>query len=80
MLPGLRRPDKTSGSFPCDDLDITTIGRDSLVQDLDTAPKIWDKGGVKIARVSQGVVVKYGCDVTIWEANNMRFVSQNTTV
>ncbi|KAB8069845.1 kinase-like domain-containing protein [Aspergillus leporis] len=80
VLPGLRRPNKTIGPFPFDDIDIRTIQRHTLVHALSTAPKIWDNGGVKVARIARGVVVKYGHDVNICEADNMRYVSQHTTI
>lgn len=77
VLPGLQRSNKTIGPFPFDDVGMRTIERHTIVHALSTAPKIWDNGGVKIA---QGVVVKYGHDVNICEANNMKFVSQHTTI
>ncbi|KAF7175309.1 hypothetical protein CNMCM7691_007349 [Aspergillus felis] len=46
----------------------------------DAAPRLWENGGVRIVRVSSGVVVKYGSGVHIWEASNMRFVAQHTSI
>lgn len=39
---------------------------------------IFNWGGVKILKVSPGVVVKFGSHVTVNEARNMIFVEQNT--
>lgn len=79
-LPGLRRPNKTNGPFPLNDEDIKIIEESRLLQALDVAPKIWENGGVTVARVAEGTVVKYGHEVQIWEAENIRFVAQYTDI
>ncbi|GIJ85613.1 hypothetical protein Asppvi_004472 [Aspergillus pseudoviridinutans] len=79
-LPGLRRPQETGSDFPLKDNDIQNLGRDQLLQALDALPRLWENGGVRIVRVSSGIVVKYGSDVHIWEASNMRFVAQHTNI
>ncbi|GIK00428.1 hypothetical protein Aspvir_004453 [Aspergillus viridinutans] len=79
-LPGLRRPQETGSVFPLKDNDIANLSRDQLIHALDAAPPLWENGGVRIVRVSSGVVVKYGSDVHIWEAANMRFVAQHTNI
>lgn len=79
-LLGLRHPNRANSTFPFNNENIMAIEKSRLIQALDAAPKIWENGGVKVARVAEDVVVKYGPEVKIWEANNMRFVAQHTTV
>lgn len=56
------------------------IERSQLVQALDSAPTIWENGGVKIVRIADNAVVKYGYDVKISEAKNMVFVAKHTSI
>ncbi|KAJ5577554.1 uncharacterized protein N7459_006518 [Penicillium hispanicum] len=79
-LPGLRRPMESSGPYAFSEEEIKTVGRSQLVGVLDSAPTIWENGGVKIVRIADNAVVKYGYDVQLWEAMNMAFVAQHTTI
>jgi serine/threonine protein kinase len=72
--------DCPNGPFPLDGQDISRNSRDQILGVLNQAPKIYYTGGAKIVRITKDTVVKYGRDVNIWEANNMRYVAQNTTV
>ncbi|QKX59502.1 uncharacterized protein TRUGW13939_06636 [Talaromyces rugulosus] len=54
--------------------------RSQLVQVLDSAPTIWQNGRVKIVRIADNAVVKYGYDVKLREARAMAFVAQHTTI
>ncbi|BDD55375.1 hypothetical protein MAP00_000900 [Monascus purpureus] len=79
-LPGLRRPMKTHGPYAFSEEELKTVDRNQIVGVLDSAPTIWDKGGVKIVRIAENAVVKYGCEVKISEARNMEFVAHHTMI
>lgn len=79
-LPGLRRPNRTNGPFPLDNENVMAVQKSRLIQALDVAPKIWENDGVTVAQVAEDTVVKYGHEVKIWEAKNMRFVAQHTSI
>lgn len=79
-LPGLRRPMTTVGPFVFNGKDMKTIERSQLVQALDFAPTVWENGGVKIVRIADNAVVKYGHDVKISEAKTMVFVDKHTSI
>ncbi|KAJ5102464.1 hypothetical protein N7532_002993 [Penicillium argentinense] len=79
-LPGLRRPMKTNGPYAFSENEIKTIERSQVVRVLDSAPTIWENGGIKIVRIADNAVVKYGYDVKLLEARNMAFVAQHTTI
>ncbi|KAE8344096.1 hypothetical protein BDV24DRAFT_149046 [Aspergillus arachidicola] len=51
---------------------------DSIHQTVTSENTIFNWGGVKIARISPDIVVKFGFHVTLSEAKNMIFVKQNT--
>ncbi|KAK6813287.1 hypothetical protein RU639_011075 [Aspergillus parasiticus] len=51
---------------------------DSIKRRVTSENTIFNWGGVKIARISPDIVVKFGCHVTLSEAKNMIFVKQNT--
>ncbi|GCB24331.1 hypothetical protein AAWM_07216 [Aspergillus awamori] len=51
---------------------------DSINTTINSSNIIFDWGGVKIAKISPEVVVKFGSHVTLSEAKSMMFVEQNT--
>ncbi|KAE8151999.1 kinase-like protein [Aspergillus avenaceus] len=51
---------------------------DSINTTVNSSNTIFDWGGVKIAKISPEVVVKFGSHVTVSEAKSMMFVEQNT--
>ncbi|WEW60294.1 hypothetical protein PRK78_005779 [Emydomyces testavorans] len=52
---------------------------DAVNESIKTGETIFNWGGIKIAKISPHVVVKFGPHVTVTEAKSMIFVSQNAT-
>lgn len=71
---------KTHGPYAFSEEELKTVDRNQIVGVLDSAPTIWDNGGVKIVRIAENAVVKYGCEVKISEARNMEFVAHHTMI
>lgn len=58
--------------------DFTVPSPDGVNEMVSSDNIIFNWGGVKIARISPEIVVKFGSHVTLSEAKNMMFVEQNT--
>ena len=58
--------------------DIAVPSPDSVNEMVNPDNTIFHWGGVKIARISPEIFVKFGFHVTLSEAKNMSFVGQNT--
>ncbi|KZF24945.1 phosphotransferase enzyme family protein [Xylona heveae TC161] len=79
-LPALRPPTKTTGPFPLDGQDVSTLSRAQIKQALGKGATVYHNCSTRIARIHEDVIVKYGADVNIWEANNMKYVKEHTTI
>ena len=68
---------KRSGtaSFPFDDRSPDSFSRDEIMQALKAAPKFQELPCSSVAQISPSLVVKYGQEVHLWEARNMRFAA-----
>jgi tRNA A-37 threonylcarbamoyl transferase component Bud32 len=67
-------------SFPLDRRDIYDIPRVEVISAATKAPLVFEGGGVIIARVHENAVLKFGREVRLSEAKNMRFARQFTTI
>lgn len=56
------------------------LSREEVTHAARTGPILHRRGGVTITRVHQDVVLKYGSDVHLSEARNMRLVLKWTNV
>ncbi|KAL2045452.1 hypothetical protein ABVK25_012096 [Lepraria finkii] len=56
------------------------IPRNKIIQATETAPMIYEGGGVKVLRVHSDMVLKFGHEVRLSEAQNMRFVASYTDI
>lgn len=83
MLP----PNSTVYSFPLPPVrlfDMNCTQEEKLTHSVDCGPKvnssntIFNWGGVKIAKITPELVVKFGSHVTASEAKSMIFVEENT--
>ena len=77
-------PEALIGPFPLLDRDLFPISRSKIVEALSQAPKLYNNGdgvyGIRVSRITQNVVVKYGAGVKIQEAHNMRLVAEHTSI
>lgn len=70
-----------SVGFPLDAYELDdVIPRQEIIKVAETSPEIYVEGGVTICRVHRDMVLKYGHGVRLSEAQNMRFVSEHTTI
>jgi hypothetical protein len=73
-----------TGPFPLLDHEVFPIFRGKIVEVLGQAPKLYNNGdgtyGIRVSRISQNVVVKYGASVRIHEAHNMKFAAEHSKV
>ncbi|KAI4131389.1 MAG: hypothetical protein LQ347_003011 [Umbilicaria vellea] len=67
-------------SFPLGRRDIYNIPRTEVISTATKAPLIFEGGGVTIVRVHELAVLKFGREVRLSEAKNMRFARQYTTI
>nr|XP_023907922.1 uncharacterized protein LOC112019639 [Quercus suber] len=62
-------------SYPLGNRLPDTLGRDEIIEALSAAPKLQKSTDKAIVRISESLVVKYGLEVQLWEAMNMKFAS-----
>jgi len=67
-------------SFPLDRRDIYDIPRVEVISAVTKAPLVFEGSNIIIARVHENAVLKFGREVRLFKAKNMRFTRQFTTI
>lgn len=75
-------PEAKTGPFPLPDSNVLSLSRRDIVSVLPRAPKLYNNGngifGVRVSRINQDIVVKYGSDVGIHEARNTKYAGEHS--
>ncbi len=67
--------------FPLEGRNLGSITRDEVIKSISVSPEFRLCGGApSVARVSSSAVVKWGRHVHLFEARNMRYISEHTQI
>jgi serine/threonine protein kinase len=67
-------------TYPLDDIALSTVTDEELVQLLETSPRLYNGWAQKVVRLSKGLVLKGGDNTFKCEALNMKFISEHTSL